>query len=39
MGERWNAYGVSMGKPEGKWPIGGNKHRLEDTIKMDLEEI
>jgi len=39
MGESWNAYGVFMVKPEGKRPIAGYTRRLEDTIKMDLEEI
>ena len=39
MGERWNAYGGSVGKPEGKRPLGGHKHRLEDIIKMDVDWI
>jgi len=37
MGERWNAYGVFVGKPEGKRPIAGHKRRLGDNIKMALE--
>ena len=28
-----------MGKPEGKRPLGRSKHRWEDIIKMDLQEM
>ena len=28
----------SVGKPEGKRPLGGPRHRWEDNIKMDLQE-
>jgi hypothetical protein len=28
-----------VGKPEGKRPLGGPRHRWVDTIKMDLREI
>ena len=28
-----------MGKPEGKRPPGRPKRRLEDNIKMDLQEV
>ena len=28
-----------MGKPEGKSPLGRPRCKLEDNIKMDLEEI
>jgi len=28
-----------VGKPEGKRPLGGPRHRWEDNIKMDLQEI
>ena len=28
-----------MGKPEGKKPLGRPRHRWEDNIKMDLEEV
>ena len=28
-----------MGKPEGKQPLGRPRHRLEDNIKMDLQEV
>ena len=27
-----------MGKPEGKTPLGIPRRRLEDNIKMDLQE-
>jgi hypothetical protein len=32
-------YKVLAGKPEGKGPLGSPKHRWEDGIRMDLEEI
>jgi hypothetical protein len=28
-----------MGKPEGKRRLGRPRHRLEDNIKMDLQEV
>ena len=28
-----------MGKPEGNRPFGRPKHRWEDNIKMDLQEV
>ena len=28
-----------MGKPEGKRPLGKPRHRWEDYIKMDLQEV
>jgi hypothetical protein len=28
-----------MGKPEGKRPLGGPKHRWVDNIKRDLREM
>jgi hypothetical protein len=30
---------VSVGKPEGKRPLGRHRHRLENKIKTDLKEI
>ena len=30
---------VSVGKPEGKRPLGRPKCRWEDNIKMDLQEV
>jgi hypothetical protein len=34
-----NAYGVLVGKREGKRPLGRSTRRWENTIKMDLKEI
>jgi hypothetical protein len=28
-----------VGKPEGKRPLGRPRHRWEDNIKMDLQEM
>jgi len=28
-----------VGKPEGKRPLGRHRHRWEDNIKMDLQEV
>jgi hypothetical protein len=28
-----------VGKPEGKRPLGRNRRRWEDNIKMDLQEV
>jgi hypothetical protein len=30
---------VLVGKPEGKSPLGRPRRRLEDNIKMDLQEF
>jgi hypothetical protein len=39
MGERRGAYRVLVGKPKGKKPLGRTRHRWEDNIKMDLQEV
>ena len=39
MGEKRIVYRVLVGKPEGKRPLGRPRHRWEDTIKMDLQEV
>jgi hypothetical protein len=39
MGERRGGYRVMVGKPEGKKPLGRPRPRLEDNIKMDLQEV
>jgi hypothetical protein len=39
MGESRSAYRVLVGKPEGRRPLGRPKHRWEDNIKMDFEEV
>jgi hypothetical protein len=36
MGEKWNAYRILVGKPEGKKPLGRSKRRWVDNIKTDL---
>ena len=36
MGGRRGAYGVLVGRPEGKRPVGTPRHRWEDNIKMHL---
>jgi len=38
MGKRRGVYGVLVGKPEGKRPLGRRKRKWEDNIKMDLQE-
>ena len=32
-------YGVLVGKPEGKRPLGRHRRRLVDNIKMDIQEL
>jgi len=39
MGERICVYRVLVGKPEGKRPPGRPRHRWEDNIKMDIQEV
>jgi hypothetical protein len=39
MKETRNACRISVGKPEGKRPLGRQERRLEDRIKMDFREI
>jgi hypothetical protein len=39
MVKKRNAYGVLVGKPAGKRPLGRPKRMLEDNIKIDLIEI
>jgi hypothetical protein len=39
MGEKRNAYGILVGKSEGKRPLGRPRRRWQDNIKMDLKEI
>jgi hypothetical protein len=39
MGERRGNYRVLMVKPEGKRPLGTPRHRWEDNINMDLQEV
>ena len=39
IGDRKGVYRVFVGKPEGKRPLGGHRHRWEDNIKMGLQEV
>ena len=39
MEEGRNAFKILTGKPTGKRPLGRPRHRREDNIRMDLEEI
>jgi hypothetical protein len=39
MGERRGAYRALMGKPEERRPLERPRHRWEDNIKMDLQEV
>ena len=39
MGERRQVYRVLVGKPDGKKPLGRPRHRWEDNIKMNLQEV
>jgi hypothetical protein len=38
-GETRNTYRIWVGKPEGKRPLGRQRYRWVDNIKMDLREI
>jgi len=39
IGEGRGVHRVLVGKPEGKRPLGSPRHRWEDIIKMDLQEV
>jgi hypothetical protein len=39
MGKRGGAYRILVGRPEGRQPLGRPRHRWEDNIKMDLQEV
>jgi hypothetical protein len=38
-GEESGVHRVLVGKPEEKRPLGRPRHRGEDNIKMDLQEV
>jgi hypothetical protein len=38
-GPKWNAYRISVGKPDEKRPVGKPRHRWVDNIKLDLKGI
>ena len=39
MGEDRDVHRVLVGKPEGNRSLGRPRHRWEDNIKMDLQEV
>jgi len=39
MGERRGAYGVLVGMPEGKRPLGRPRLRWEDNIKVNFKDV
>jgi hypothetical protein len=39
IGDKKNAYGILVGKPEGKRPLGRPRYRGVDNIKMDLRNM
>jgi uncharacterized C2H2 Zn-finger protein len=39
MEEKRNAYRFLVGRPEGRRPLGRPRHRLVDSIRVDLGEI
>jgi hypothetical protein len=38
-GEGRGVYTILVAKPEGKSPLGRPRHRWEDNIQMDLQEV
>ena len=39
MRERSGVHRVLMGNPKGKRPLGRNRRRWKDNIKVDLQEV
>ena len=39
MLKRRGVYRILVGKPEGKKSLGRHRHRREDNIKMDFQEV
>jgi hypothetical protein len=39
MGEKRGAYQILVGRPEGRRPLGRPRHRWEDNMKTDLQEV
>ena len=39
IGDSRSVYRVSVGKPEGKRPLGKHRRRWKDNIKMDLQKV
>jgi hypothetical protein len=38
-GKKMNAYGVLVGKPIGKGPLGRTRSKLDDYIKMEIRKM
>jgi len=39
MGDKGGAYRILMRKPKRQRPPGRSRHRWEDNIKMDLQDV
>jgi len=39
MGKKIGVYNGLVGRPEGRSPIGRTRHRWDDNIKMELQEV
>jgi hypothetical protein len=39
VGEKRGVYRVLVGTPEGKRSLGRPRHRCQDNIKMDLQQV
>jgi len=39
LGDKIGVFRVFVGKPEGKRPLGRPRHRWDDNIKLDLQEV
>jgi hypothetical protein len=39
VGDRRDAYMILVGRPEGKRPCERPRHRWENNIKVDVEEV
>jgi len=39
VGEMRHAYRILLGKPEGNKPLGRPRHRWDDKVKLDLQEM
>jgi hypothetical protein len=39
MSEKRGAYRILVGRPEGRRPLGRRRHRWEDNMKINLQEV
>jgi hypothetical protein len=39
MGEKKGAYTILAGRPEERRPLGRPRHRWQNNVKMDLQEV